>query len=359
MSAKNKTRVYITIDTECAEERTIGGREVPAQGYDVRVWGRFKNQKRDLGIGLIMRELEAQGLRGTFYTEVFGATHFGKAPLEEAVRAMLARGHDVQLHTHPVQRVADFRTRGVPPEPDNIGDYDEARQVELLAEGIDILESCGVPKGTVLSFRAGNFGANNATWDAMAKAGLVVSSNYNPCYFDKHCKMRTDEAAPGLFDTGRGVWELPISNFRDASGGFRHLQITAVSLEETKRYLLEAHARGISEVMLVTHSFELCHIDDPKERLGRVNSINLMRLRGLCRFLARRSDLFDVDTAGALAARIKDGRERPARRGVGDYPSGLARHKARRLVEQACKRVEAKVAFLPFSSSVFGSLARP
>jgi len=42
-----RTRVYITIDTECAEERNVGGRELPAQGYDVRVWGRFANQARE------------------------------------------------------------------------------------------------------------------------------------------------------------------------------------------------------------------------------------------------------------------------------------------------------------------------
>ena len=351
-----KTRVYITIDVECAEERNVSGKMLPAQGYDVRVWGRFKNQQKDLGIGLIMRELEAQGLRGTFYTEVFGSHHFGKPALAEAVHAMHARGHDVQLHTHPVQRVADYRTRGLPAEPDNIADYDDARQAELLKEGIDILESCGVPRGEVLSFRAGNFGANNATWDAMAKAGLVVSSNYNPCYFDKNCKMRFDGSTPGLFDTGRGVWELPISNFKDAGGGFRHVQITAVSLAEMKRYLLDAHASGLREVTLVTHSFELCHIDDPAARLGRVNSINLLRLRGLCRFLARESDLFEVDTAGALAARIKDGREHPASQAGVDFPSGLARDKARRMVEQALKRLEAKVRI---PSGVFGSLARP
>lgn len=354
-----KTRVYITTDVECAEERTIGGKNVPVQGYDVRVWGRFKNQSRDLGIGLIMRELEAEGLEGTFYTEVFGSHFFGREGLADAVREMVTRGHDVQLHTHPVQRVADFRSRGLAAAPDDIGAYDEARQVELLKEGIDILESCGVPKGHVTSFRAGNFGAGNSTWDAMAKAGLVVSSNFNPCYFDKNCKMRSDRASPGLFDTGRGVWELPISNFKDPGGGLRHVQITAVSLEEMKRYLLDAHALGIGEVTLVTHSFELCHIDDPATGLGRVNTINLLRLRGLCRFLERHRDLFEVDTAGGLGLRIKEGKEDPSKRAsaqTAQYPAGRARHKARRLVEQAFKRAEAKLRFPPF---VFGSLARP
>jgi hypothetical protein len=340
-----KTRVYVTIDTECAEERIVSGKPVGLQGYDVRVWGRFRNQRRDLGIGLIMDELEAEGLRGTFYTEALGSHTFGKAGLEEAVRTMVGRGHDVQLHTHPIQRVGDYRTRGVPAVSDDIGKYDEAGQVALLREGIEILESCGAPGGSVLSFRAGNFGASNTTWSAMAQAGLVVSSNYNPCYFEKNCKMRSDRASPGLFDTGAGVWELPIANFRDVGGGFRHLQITAVSLAETKRFLLDANARGIREVTLVTHSFELGHIDDPAERRGRINTVNWLRLRGLCRFLGRNRDLFEVDTAGALAARIKDGRETPAARGAGEYPSGRARDKARRLVEQAYKRLEARVRF--------------
>ncbi len=348
-----KTRVFVTVDVECAEERNLGGKQMPAQGYDVRVWGRFKNQPHELGIGLLMRELEAEGLRGTFFTEVFGAHHFGRKGLGEAVGAMLARGHDVQLHTHPVQRVANWRTRGLMPAPDNIADYDVSRQAELLREGVEILEGCGVPKGKVMAFRAGNFGAENATWEAMARVGLVLSSNYNPCYFAKNCKMRSQKSAPGLFLADSGVWELPISNFREPGGGHRHMQITAVSLDEMKSYLLDAHARGIFEVTVVTHSFELCHIDEPEAHLGRVNTINLLRFRGLCRFLAKRSDIFAVDTAGALAQRLLQGSEAARPNGAGEYPLGLRRHKAKRLVEQAWKRVEAK---LPLS---FATLARP
>ena len=48
-----RTRVYVTVDVECAEERSAGGRSLPALDYDARVWGRFRNQRQDLGIGLI------------------------------------------------------------------------------------------------------------------------------------------------------------------------------------------------------------------------------------------------------------------------------------------------------------------
>jgi hypothetical protein len=341
--SRMKTRVYITIDTECAEERDVRGRLRSAQGYDIRVWGRFANQAKELGIGLIMNELEAQGLCGTFFTEVFGSQSFGMDGLREVVRAIVARGHDVQLHTHPIQRVADWRTRGVSAAPDDISAYAVAEQAELLREGVRILEACGAPN--VRSFRAGNFGANNATWEAMARAGLVLSSNYNPCYFDKNCAMRVDQAHPGLFEVPGvpGVWELPIANFREGEGRYRHVQITAVSLGEMKNYLLQAHGLGIHEVCVVTHSFEFCHIVDPAKRIGRKNAVNLGRLRGLCRFLAQRSDLFEVDTAGALATRLAAGQETAHPNGARGYVQGKPHLKAFRLVEQAIKRIDARL----------------
>ena len=348
MTSRPKTRVYITTDVECAEERVIGGKPMPAQGYDLRVWCRFANQTRELGIGLIMSELEAHGMRGTFYTEVFGAHHFGIEGLREACQAMRGRGHDVQLHTHPIQRRADYRSRGEEPAGDNISDYDAARQAELLTEGIEILGRCGIPKDEVVSFRAGNFGANNDTWSAMAKAGLRVSSNYNPCYFQKNCKMRSDESGAGLFyvKTGRGadgVWELPISNFREEGGNYRHVQITAVSLDEMKDHLREARRLGIGEVTVVTHSFEFCHIDSIEKKSGRTNTVNLLRLRGLCRFLREHSDEFEVETVGALAKRLGTGNPQTDPVRVVEMPRGKRRHKARRLVEQAFKRAEAKI----------------
>lgn len=339
----SRTRVYLTVDVEGAEERVVGGRLVPAQGYDLRVWGRFENQSRDLGVGLLMTELERCGLRATFFTEVFGAHTFGFDGLREVCGEIRGRGHDVQLHTHPVQRRARYRTLGEAPAKDSVADYPRAEQAKLLAEGLALLVASGVPRGELLAYRAGHYGANNETWAAMADVGLVVSSNYNPCYFDKTCKMRFAGSAPGLFSAESGVYELPISNFVERGGGYRHLQITAVSLGEMKSHLLQARRLGIEEVTLVTHSFELCHIDSVEGRRGRVNSVNLLRLRGLAEFLRDNAADFEVETVGALAARLAAGDARPEDRSPPEMPRGRRRHKARRLFEQAYKRVEAKL----------------
>jgi hypothetical protein len=334
-----KVRVYITIDTECAEERGTA----PPLGWDLRVWGRFANQRRALGVELIMDELERYNLRGTFFNEALGSAYFGEAGLADVCRAMIARGHDVQLHTHPRQIVANWRTLGSEPASDDIGTYPVDEQARLLCEGVAILERCGVPAGSVLGFRAGNFGASNTTWAAMARAGLVVSSNYNPCYFDKNCKLRWDDASAGLFQASHGIWELPITNFVETNGGHRHAQLTAISRGETRELLEAAHAANLHEVTIVTHSFELYHLDSPSERTGRPSSVNVLRLRALARFLAENRDRFEVDTVGALAKRIKDGVERPPVSPHIEHARGRGYRKVLRLASQAYKRLEARM----------------
>jgi hypothetical protein len=292
-----------------------------------------------------MRELEAHGLRATFFVEVLGSAFFGLERLREVCGSLHDRGHDVQLHTHPIQRNAAFLSKGDRPVSDDMAAYDVAAQAAMLREGLDVLVACGIPREQLLAFRAGNFGANNDTWTAMKQAGLLLSSNYNPCYFTKNCRMRHDNARAGLFEAVPGLFELPISNFRDGAS-YRHVQITAVSAEETRDVLWQARALGIEEVCIVTHSFELCHIDDVVARTGRLNTVNLQRLRALCRFLAENAADFEIDTAGALAQRLQRAEQRvpsASPGGLPELPRGRTLHKARRLLEQAYKRLEARV----------------
>ena len=334
-----KTRVYITIDTECAEER---GASAPALGWGPRVWGRFANQPRALGIELIMDELERYGHAGTFFVEALGSAYFGEAGLAEVVHALVSRGHDVQLHTHPRQIVANYRTLGEPAASDDIGTYPVDAQTRMLRDGVAILERCGAPKGSLLAFRAGNYGASSSTWEALARAGFTLSSNYNPCYFDKNCKLRFAGASAGLFVAEHGIWELPITNLVEPNGSHRHAQITAISRAETRALLDAAHASGLRDVTIVTHSFELYHLDSPTT--GRANSVNVLRLRALAKYLAEHRDRFEVATCGALAKRIKDRTEpAPAHRA---HPAGTTARKLARLASQTFKRVEQR---LPWS----------
>ncbi|AUX20849.1 hypothetical protein SOCEGT47_013250 [Sorangium cellulosum] len=346
--ADARTRVYITVDVECAEERVDGDTKSPAMGYDLRIWGRFVNQREPLGIELIMRELEACGQRGTFFVEAIGSYSFGMDGLASVCQALHGRGHDVQLHVHPVQRRADWHTRGEPRISDDIADYPVEEQARLLVEGRDLLVRAGIPAGELLGYRAGNFGASNDTWRAMKRAGLVLSSNYNPCYFKKNCKMQYPGARLGLFETPEeGVYELPITNFIEPTRRFRHLQITAVTLDEIKHCLMRYRALGVREVTLVTHSFEFYFLDSASARRGHPNRLNMDRLRGLCRFLKESSRDFEVDTVGSLARRLAEAapEDRESAPPSLQFPTSNPIHHARRVVEQAYKRVAQRITF--------------
>ncbi len=339
-----RTRVYLTVDVECAEARGVQ----PPLGYDLRVWGRFENQTAELGITAIMREIERYGARGTFFVEALGAVYFGIEGLRDVCSAIGARGHDIQLHTHPIQAAADAVSRGASPVADDIGAYPRRAQTALLETGLARLVEAGVPKDGLRAFRAGNFGATNETWQAMADTGLVLSSNYNPCYFGKNCKMRFEAAAPGLFAApAPGVFELPITCFEEATLGtvarYRHLQIAAVSTGELVSTLRTCHALGIREVTIVTHSFELYVIDDVAARRAHVNRVNLERLREVMAFLHDARDSFEVDTVGALAARLKEGAEAPPTRSYA-YPRGTLLARVGRMGAQAWKRADTAVA---------------
>jgi hypothetical protein len=335
--SSHKTRVYITVDVECAEERKVRGVTQPPQGYDLRVWGRFRNQKQELGIDLIMRELEAHGHRATFFLEPLGSSHFGIEGLREVCATMRGRGHDVQLHLHPIQKQINWWTQGLAPPADDMADYSVADQTLLLGEGLGLLERCGVPRSELNAFRAGNFGAGNSTWQALARAKLRLDSSLNLNYLSKNCRIEWPKEETGLFDTGEGVWELPVSNFREADGAFRHLQLTAVSLREIEHYFDQARRHGIREITIVTHSFEFFFVDSIAQKAGRPNRINIHRLRGLARLLRRRQADFEVETVGALAARLPV----PQLDTAPAVPVGSRIHRVGRLLEQGFKRVQA------------------
>ncbi len=302
----NPTNVYLTIDTECTEERLLRGRIRPPLGYELMMWGRFRNQRRPLGIEWIIGELARYRMAATFFVEALCADVFGHGGLAEVCSYLLACGQDVQLHLHPNLRRPAWRATGGQPLCDNIGEYPIEEQTALLRDGLAHLERCGVPPDTILGFRAGNYGAANSTWEAMRRIGIVVDSSLNLRYLGKDCSIEWPNPEIDLFQPVPGVWELPVANFREG-GAFRHLEITAVSAAEMAAALLQAQRNGVRHVTIVAHPAEFFVIDSADRKRGRPNRINMGRFRKLLQFLAINRDAFAVHTVGQLGRAIKLG----------------------------------------------------
>lgn len=331
-------QIYITVDTECTEERLTPWGIRPPLGYDIMMWGRFANQRDGLGLDFITQELGRFGFPATFFVEALCAEHFGVSGLTAVCDTLRRRHHDVQLHLHPNFRRPEWRASGAVPLPDNIGEYGLDEQVGLLADGLQLLERCGMKRDAITSYRAGNYGASNLTWSAMKAVGLWVDSSLNLCYLNQDCLIRPDVPRIDIYEPIPGVFELPISCFTEPGGAYRHLEITAVSSLEMTYTLDQMERAGIACGTIVLHPAEFFTIDNHEVPRGHPNVINARRFSRLLEFLDRERHRFQVATVGDLAVALRSGTF-VVPSASGPIPDGSLLRKALRLPVQAIKRL--------------------
>lgn len=279
------TDVLITIDTELSaglHQQGLSLAQNLARSVEGRVGGEGRAGAGRYGVGWQMDAMEAAGLKGVFFVDPLPALVYGPGFLPDVVGPMLARGHEVQLHVHtewlawaPASPVEDRRGR-------NIGDFALADQVALIRTATDLLEGAGVPRPT--AFRAGNFGADARTLEALATLGIAWDSSV-----DLGRSGGARAVGPGMggaaagyapFRVGR-VAEVPVAGLLDRPGHFRPAQVCALSAREMAAALRHA-AKGDAPFAVVTHSFEMLSRDR-----RRPNRTMTDRFRRLCAAVAR------------------------------------------------------------------------
>ena len=292
------TALLITVDTELSSSLHQRGVSL-ADNVARSIWAEAKGGA--YGIGWQMDLLDRHGLTGVFFLDPLPALVHGADFLAPIVRAVVGRGHEVQMHIH-TEWLAWARESPVGGRQGrNIGDFSLADQIVLLGLAKQLLEDAGAP--AITAFRAGNFGASDDTLRALATLGVVWDSSVNPAYLGRECTIAADRAQIGA-TRQHGVIELPVSGIADRPGGFRPAQICAMSAAEMRDGLRHAAREGHDAFVVVTHSFEMLSRDRQ-----RPNRAVMARFEALCREAAR---LPGVQGAGFndLPADLAD---RPAR----------------------------------------------
>jgi hypothetical protein len=292
--------VHITVDAECS----IGGAWVSSSRQPVgpsrAILG--KTGAAYYGTPLIMDILEASGLRGTFFVEVSAARVVGEAELGEVYRMILQRGHDLQLHLHPVfHYFAEVRggllaRDQLPPNMDIIGTLPRDTQFDLLREGCAIFHRLIGRRPT--AFRAGCYGASHETVKALEHFGIKYDSSFNAACRTPASLLAVGEVTNHPWQVG-SVWEIPVTVFRTGMGyfsGLKPLEVSAVSFSEMRRVLEYAERSGMHCVTFVLHSFSLFKTADVQFRRIRPDRVVIGRFRRLCEFLNENRRRFGVRT---------------------------------------------------------------
>jgi hypothetical protein len=295
---QDKLRVYFTVDTETS----MGGAwRNPAYGpvpLERTIFGSF--QSKCYGIPLIMDILEQYGFRATFFTEVFCASLVGSDALARVFQTIRERGHDAQLHLHPVFRFfRDFRNGGPHREIDLMWKLPAEEQFQLIAEGVALFRDLTGTSPRV--FRAGCYGASEVTLRALGACGIEIDSSYNLAYLGHTCGFTNQPPlnAPVLIE---GIHEFPVTVFRvPGASRCKPLEISAVSVGEILTSMEYLYKSGCRDIVLVLHSFSLLKNTSNRYEGSTPDRIVIRRLRKLCAVLKEHEEI-EVPVLGELKA---------------------------------------------------------
>jgi peptidoglycan/xylan/chitin deacetylase (PgdA/CDA1 family) len=229
-------QVFLTIDTECSMGGAWEDPRLSPVDPERAVLGKIGSDY--YGIPRIMDILEEYGLRGVFFIEVFAGLNGFQPALTEAYSQIVKRGHEVQLHLHPIHYYYRLRNDGhlepekMPLDKDMIGAHTLEKQVEMLEMGASLFQEMTGRAPT--TFRAGNFGASQSTLEALDKVGICIDSSFNAAYLNSGCMLDSHGAVNRPWRHGH-IWEIPVTTFRTGAwgwSGLKQLNINAVSIWE-------------------------------------------------------------------------------------------------------------------------------
>lgn len=272
----------------------------------------------DLGLDAILDPVERHGFRAVFFVEVANLFYFGDEEMGAIARELHERGHELQLHIHPVWRLftePDWRQRvgSAPPasnREDNFGLLSADESAKLLEHGIAAFARWGVPRPC--AFRSGNLMIGAANYRAMKRTGIELSSSLG-----RHGR----EGEPGFswrtMDEIDGVLEIPVTRYEELVIGSlrreRSFTLTGSSRTALRQVLRRALDAGVSPVMLLTHAAEFM----PAASSTGIARTNAKKFAGFCDHLAAHRDSYSVVT---IAERLDDWREQLAARGPLQLP---------------------------------------
>lgn len=283
-------KVLITIDTETHPIARDWKQDRLAANMKRDVYGQIDGHAVGLQYQLSM--LSKHGLKASFMVEsLFSAVpEVGEQPLRDIVQAIMAAGHDVQLHPHPewVPYVPDLN---VPHRSHLLSSYPLEEQAAIVRYATFRLEQAGAPRP--VAFRAGGFAANEDTLLALESCGIRYDSSYNRTYLGDKCLLPQPRFVGHLTDYN-GVQELPVAVFQDFMGHLRPAQICACSSDEMIHALNTAEAAGWDFFVIVSHSFEMLARRRHPSKPPVIRWEVVKRFERLCQFLESNTNRFST-----------------------------------------------------------------
>lgn len=320
-----------TIDTEVYPINVDWRADCLARDVDRDFYG--QTAKGAFGVAYQLEVFARYGIKAVFFVEGLHAscTTAGIGPLTSLVQLIQSYGQEVQLHLHP-EWIPFSDGLSVPNRGHLLTFYSEDEQCKLIETAANNLVRAGAT--APIAFRAGDYAANLDTLKALSRLGFRFDTSYNYPYLHSTCKIDLDRTLWQAANV-EGVWEIPVSCYKDYPGHYRHCQLAACSVGEINASLKHALQNSWKAYVLVSHSFEMINNRRSAAPVGPKWRV-VKRFENLCKLLSSLSLSNSVSTCGFADLQPSS---LPDSRPIG----GNLAHYSWRNIEQAIEVIRARM----------------
>ncbi|MEM7401006.1 MAG: polysaccharide deacetylase [Pseudomonadota bacterium] len=279
-------KVFFTVDVEVWCESWNNLDQQIDEAFQKFIFG--STNKGDYGLPYLLNTLNDYGLAGVFFVEPLFSLRFNFEYLLRITELINQANQSIELHMHTewVDEISNPLLPHVSKKLQHLRYFNLENQTKLIRLGKSLLNKANVEQ--INGFRAGNFGFNIDTLTALKTNEIFIDSSYNATMMGLDSGLAKDKvlSEPTIFQE---VCELPMTVYYDRPYHLRHLQLCASSQTEIEHVLWKALEEEREAVTILAHGSEL--LDKSNSRPSKV-VVN--RFDGLCKFLDKHRDCFDV-----------------------------------------------------------------
>lgn len=242
IQAYSTTHVLLTIDVESFSK---GNPEKD-------IWGKLEGHSELYGIPKIIDILDKYNAKATFYLNVYEIAKHGEEPIRKVAQEIVARGQDIQLHTHPKPMYGKAW----------MSNYTFKDQVKIIKKGKELIKQW--TRVDVVSHRAGAYLGNADTLKALTQSQILADSSLSPA--SNSPLYREGYISNDITSIGN-VIEIPVTYFKQISIGhfesLRYLDIESSSFRELKSVIDQMEKQKSCAVNIMMHSFSFTRYGKP------------------------------------------------------------------------------------------------
>lgn len=274
--------ITITVDTENLQT------PLKNNDYDFNVID-YEVNKENITSSRLINIFGKYKISAVFFLAINEIDKFGKETYKNLISKLNKAEQDIQIHSHPFWSDKDKKRI-------NMYEYTLQEQKKLIKNMINDLKELGC--SNILAHRAGAYGANNDTIEALKENSIFIDSSY--FYHHSNCQIKANKV--NAFSKLNGLLEIPVTGFFRITylkfffinihlkKQFIKTDLNSSTLDELIYFVEEAKKNGLNFMNFFLHSYSLMSFNKATKSFT-LNDKEEKKLLGFLEYLNTQEDI--------------------------------------------------------------------